>query len=181
MNEERLHLWEICLLYNTDKNVYHSYIDNIYEELFKELRDSTESVLEIGVEFGSSLCMWRDYFTKAKITGVDKNPCRQVVGKERIEFIQGDAYTYDMINNLPSNFDIIIDDGPHTLESITFVALEYSKKIKEKGVLIIEDFQDFNWTNVVKREIPECFNVQVKDLRMTRGRYDDIAMIITKA
>ena len=85
---------------------------------------------------------------------------------------------YDKNQFTPNTFDVIIDDGPHTLESMTFFALEYTKKINKNGLLVIEDFQEFNWTNIIKRLIPEEFNVEIKDLRHVRNRYDDIAMII---
>lgn len=178
---KKLRLCDICLLYNTDKNIMHSYIDEVYESLFKKRRKSTQNFLEIGVENGGSLLMWREYFKTAKITGIDIKPCPQVENKKRVEMIVGNAYCYDTLNKVRSDFDVIIDDGPHTLESITFVALEYSKKIKNDGVLIIEDFQDFNWTNIIKRIIPKEFKVEVKDLRLKKNRYDDILMIISKA
>jgi hypothetical protein len=41
--------------------------------------------------------------------------------------------------------------------------------------------QDFNWTNILKRKLPEGFNAEVRDHRKVRGRYDDISMIIRHA
>jgi SAM-dependent methyltransferase len=175
---DQLALAQICSLYATDKNVLHSYVDNVYEDLFKNLRQSTKKMLEIGVETGGSLLMWREYFPNVTITGVDIKPCPQVIGRDRIEFVKGDAYNYEIADNLPSDFDIIIDDGPHTLESMTFVVLEYLKKIKNDGILVIEDIQDFNWTNILRRMLPNNFRCDVRDLRKVRGRYDDILMII---
>ena len=176
---ENLNLRQICSIYNTDKNNYHSYVDEVYEDLFRDVRYSTKKLLEIGVDNGASLFMWRDYFSNAIITGIDSKVCPQAIGRERIESIVGDAYNYDTCDSLTKDFDIIIDDGPHTLESMTFVILEYTKKINHTGMIIIEDVQDFNWTNILKRHVPDNFDVNVRDLRKFRNRYDDILMIIT--
>jgi cephalosporin hydroxylase len=175
-----LNLKQICSLYATDKNCLHSYVDNVYEEIFEEYRYSADKLLEIGVENGGSMLMWREYFIKASITGIDIKPCPQVENRDRIEFINKDAYNIELVDQLPDNFDIIIDDGPHTLESMTFVIKEYINKIKENGILVIEDIQDFNWTNILRRKIPNNFKVEVKDLRKFRNRYDDILMTIKR-
>jgi hypothetical protein len=75
---------------------------------------------------------------------------------------------------------VIIDDGPHTLESMTFIIKEYLNKINQNGIVVIEDIQEFNWTNILRRLIPDVFSVEVRDLRKIRNRYDDILMIIKK-
>jgi 23S rRNA U2552 (ribose-2'-O)-methylase RlmE/FtsJ len=176
-----LKLNQICSIYNTDKNNYHSYVDGIYEELFKTYRNSALNVLEIGVDNGASVMMWREYFTNAIITSIDIKDCPQIAGRDRINHIVADAYSYDIVNSFNDRtFDIIIDDGNHTLPSITFVVKEYTKKLTKNGLLIIEDFQDFNWTNIIKREVSEIFKSEVYDLRSLRGRYDDIAMVISR-
>ena len=177
-----LTLNQICSIYRTDKNCVHCYVDEVYEELFAKIRHSTRKLLEIGVEGGGSLMMWREYFPNALIWGVDTKACPQLEGRERLEFVHGDAYSPSVVSSLPGEFDVIIEDGPHTLESITFVVEEYSDKLSREGIMVVEDFQDFNWTNIVRRSImPDGFNAKVVDLRKTRGRYDDIVMIITRA
>jgi ubiquinone/menaquinone biosynthesis C-methylase UbiE len=81
---DQLALAQICSLYATDKNVLHSYVDNVYEDIFKDLRQSTKKMLEIGVETGGSLLMWREYFPNVTITGIDIKPCPQAIGRDRI-------------------------------------------------------------------------------------------------
>ena len=172
-----LSLGQICSIYATDKNCLHSYVDNVYEDLFKDVRLSTKKLLEIGVDKGGSLFMWREYFPNALITGIDNKPCPQASNRERIELVEGDAYNYEVADKIEGGFDIVIDDGSHTLESMTFLLLEYTKKIRAGGVLIIEDIPDFNWTNILRRQVPEGFTTEVRDLRKFRNRYDDILMI----
>ena len=167
-------------MYSTDKNCLHCYVDEIYEDLFKDIRNSAKKILEIGVDNGGSILMWREYFAEANIIGIDNKNCPQLIGRERIEFIVEDAYTISTVDSLPNDFDVIIDDGPHTLESMTFLIKEYIEKINQKGIIVIEDIQEFNWTNILRRLVPEGFSVEVKDLRRIRNRYDDILMVIRK-
>lgn len=176
----QLLLSEICSIYRTDKNCVHSYVDNVYEELFKDIRYSTKKLLEIGIEGGGSLFMWRDYFPNAEIFGIDEKSNNQLKNRERIKTFKGDAYEKSMVDFVGNNFDIIIDDGPHTLKSILFVVKEYINKLAPNGILIIEDFQDFDWTNIVRRKLKNDFEADVRDLRRIKGRYDDILMVIRK-
>jgi cephalosporin hydroxylase len=155
-------------------------VDEVYEELFANIRHSTRRVLEIGVEGGGSLMMWKEYFPNATVWGVDTKTCPQIEGKERLEFVHGDAYSPEVASSLPSGFDVIIEDGPHTLESITFVVEEYSGKLNSGGIMVLEDFQDSNWTNIIRRSVPDGFKAEVMDLRRVKGRYDDIVMIIAR-
>lgn len=176
-----LTLGQICSLYATDKNILHCYVDRVYEDLFRDIRASAENVLEIGLERGASVLMWRDYFTKATITGINDKPCPQLEGRERVRLVVGDAYSYEIADSVPGGFDVIIDDGPHTLESMTFVIKEYLGKLAKGGMLVIEDIQDFNWTNILRRMVPDGHAVDVRDLRTVRNRYDDIIMIVLRS
>lgn len=175
-----LSLAQICSVYRTDKNDLHCYVDRVYEELFGAIRHSTRRILEIGVETGGSLCMWREYFPNATVTGVDLKPCPQVVDRGRIEVVVGDAYSYDTADSIHGGFDVVIDDGPHTLESMTFVVLNYLQKVRPGGLLVIEDIPDFNWTNILRRLMPAGHRTEVRDLRSVRGRFDDILMIVRR-
>lgn len=173
-----LSLGQICSVYNTDKNNYHSYVDELYEKLFADIRPMARKVLEIGVDTGASLLMWREYFYNATITGVDLKRCPVVQGRDKIITIEADAYDQQFIASLPNDFDIIIDDGPHTLSSIRIVIEQYSHKLNANGILVIEDLQDFHWCNILRPMTPPNFNFEVADLRRYRGRYDDIAIVI---
>src|SRR3990167_8698218 len=65
---------EIGLKYKTDKStITHCYLDN-YEKHISQWRDKEFNLLEIGVAGGASIKMWREYFPKAKVYGIDNNP-----------------------------------------------------------------------------------------------------------
>jgi hypothetical protein len=61
-----------------------------------------------------------------------------------------------------------------------FVINNYVNKINKNGLLIIEDIQDFNWINILQRNIDKNFEIEIKDLRKIKNRYDDIIIIIKK-
>lgn len=177
----KITLAQTCRMYRTDKDLLHCYIDHVYEDLFAPIRDSASMILEIGVEDGGSIGMWKEYFRKARVFGIDKKPCPQLVGRRGVKFILGDAYTYEVLDSVPEGFDVIIDDGPHTLESMMFAVEQYSRKLARGGMLVLEDLQDFNWTNIIRRSKPDDLESRVFDLRKVRGRYDDILMVLTRA
>lgn len=179
----------------TDKNTTHSYLP-VYEELFAPRRDSATNVLEIGIgpfkNNGGSIKLWRDYFTNATVHAIDvitydftydalKCDPRILLYNER------NAYDTDFVENKMlhyhgAQFDVLIDDGPHSLESMIFFVREYSKLLKDDGVLIVEDIQDFGWTERLRENTPEHLRpyIQVRDLCGVKGRYDDILFIIDR-
>lgn len=129
--------------YGTDKNTWHSYITNFYEERFLPYKDQSISLLEIGVETGASLKLWSEYFTNANsITGVDLTN-----GKLKPEFnsgatvVIGDAYTQETADSL-GNFDIIIDDASNNHEDHLKLLELYIPKLNPGGIFVIEDIQN---------------------------------------
>ena len=62
-------LKEIGKKYPTNKNDY-GFLD-IYEKYFEPLREKKLNILEIGVDKGDSLRLWKEYFFNSKIWGLD--------------------------------------------------------------------------------------------------------------
>jgi len=180
----------------TDKNTTHSYLP-LYQELLKSKKETAKNVLEIGIgdfgeKNGGSIKLWRDYFTNATIYGLDILPINRVMDElindnRVILYTSTDAYNNDFfVNNfLHKNIkcDFMLDDGPHTLESMKQFIKLYSQIITEDGILIIEDVQSFDWIDILKNEVPEHLKqfVKVYDLRPNKNRYDDIVFTIDKS
>ena len=141
---------------NTDKSHCHQYL-HLYEALCEPLRARARNVLEIGVYRGGSLTMWRNYFWNAHITGVDINPPHpSLAGLDRMTVIQGDAYSDATIQQLEAlgPFDLIVDDGPHTLESQVVAAARYAPLVARGGLFLIEDIANPDWVQQIARAIP---------------------------
>jgi len=174
----------------TDKNTIHSYLP-LYQKLLRKKRKTAKNVLEVGISRGGSIKLWHDFFTNAKIYGLDTINSYEVwnaiKNKDRIILhTYTDAYNIEIFtsNFLNKNikFDFMLDDGPHTLESmIQFIKL-YSQLMTDDGILIIEDVQSWDWISILKNEVPENLKefIKVYDLRHIKGRYDDIVFTIDK-
>lgn len=111
---------------------------DLYSEVFALFRDHQVRLLEIGVNTGNSLKIWKQYFMLADIWGLDINPeCKKFEG-DRVTVIIGDQTDRELLATLPS-FDIIIDDGGHTMkqQQISFEVLY--PKLNQEGWYFIED------------------------------------------
>ena len=135
--------------YDTDKS--DEYLRN-YERACYHLRDVPISLLEVGVSKGGSLLLWRDYFTRGEIFGVDLYPPADLSDSSgRIRVFQGDQGNTAQMDAIaseasPSGFDIIIDDASHigSLTAATFQTLFY-KHLKPGGFYSIEDWGTGYW------------------------------------
>lgn len=87
------------------------YLD-IYEKHFAKYRGKSIRVLEIGVDHGGSLQLWKEYFgPHAEIIGVDINPACKDYEEPQIKIHIADQCDPALARLGP--FDIVIDDGSH--------------------------------------------------------------------
>src|SRR5947207_6783364 len=137
--------------YDTDK-IKHYYLE-VYDPVLAPWADKDVKLLEIGIHRGGSLKLWRDYFPRASITGIDlKLPDGFM--PERIQLFQGSQSDTRFLSEVagkiaPDGFDIIIDDASHIgeLSKTTFWHL-FDHHLKPGGLYAIEDegtgyFDDF--------------------------------------
>lgn len=133
------------LPYNTDKPSFDVYFRN-YERLFGPLAGRKIHLLELGISQGGSLELWRDYFRRGTIAGIDISPVRLDDPTGRIHVYQGlqqDTALLDRVRRetAPDGFDIIIDDCSHIGE---FTALSFwhlfDRHLKPGGLYVIEDW-----------------------------------------
>jgi hypothetical protein len=132
-------LLEISKKYNTDKETRHAYITNFYENALAEYRNKEITLIEIGVDKGDSMRLWRDYFNAANLIGIEINPTN-LPDIPNLDLRHGSAYDKNIQQTIP-NADIIIDDGPHGQISQIIFLLNYLPKLNKNGLLIIEDIQ----------------------------------------
>jgi spermidine synthase len=173
----------------SDKNTVHSYLP-IYTQFLAKKKDTAKNVMEVGVNEGGSIQLWRDYFTNASVWAVDivdnVQPVHVALRSDpRVKLLlHSDAYNTNFVDSLSNvKFDFILDDGPHTLESMIFFVKNYSKLLTDDGCLIIEDVQCITWMKPIFDAVPDELKpfCRQADLRTVKGRYDDIMFIIDKA
>ncbi len=182
----------------TDKNTIHSYLP-LYEKLLKNKKETAKNVLEVGIgDFnqgitnGGSIKLWHDYFINATVHALDICPIGRVwdgiKNNDRIIIYSSiNAYNNDFFtaNFLNKNIkcDFMLDDGPHTLDSMKQFIKLYSQIMTDDGILIIEDVQSWDWINILKNEVPQHLKqfIKIYDLRPNKKRYDDIVFTIDKS
>ena len=175
----------------TDKNTLHSYLP-LYDQLLLSRKQSAKNVLEVGIYQGGSIKLWKDYFKNAVVYGLDIMELDRVWNVLRndpriILYTSTDAYNENFFkqNFIERNlrFDFMIDDGPHTLESMKSFIKLYSQLLTDNGILIIEDVQSWDWIEILKQEVPPHLKgfVKVYDLRKNKNRYDDIVFTIDRS
>lgn len=132
---------EIGVKHGTDKStITHCYLDN-YAKYFESWRDKEFTMLEIGVAAGNSIRMWREYFPKAKVYGIDINPDCAGEG-----IFIGDHNNINFIVNVMNEIgecDLIIDDGSHVGSDVKQLFNRLFISIIPGGYYVIEDTHCF--------------------------------------
>lgn len=180
----------------TDKNTTHCYLSNLYESLMVSKKETATHVLEVGIgpipgSNGGSIKLWHDYFVNAKIYGldivnIDVVPDMLLNNDRIIIHASTDAYDEDFLRtnfiDKEIKFDMVLDDGPHTLDSMKQFIKLYSQVLKDDGMLIIEDVQSWDWIEELKQQVPENLKqfIETYDLRYVNNQYDDIVFVIRK-
>lgn len=139
---DRLSLAEIGQQTGTDKFQKHRY-DCWYEFHFGQLQNEKIRLLEIGVKRGASLRMWERFFPQATIYGIDIHPKCSRYGTERSRIFIGDQanpiFLQSVAEEIGKPFDIIIDDGGHSMQQQRTSLLTLFRYLKPRGYYVVED------------------------------------------
>lgn len=138
----------LALQTGTDKSsAYHNYT-KIYAEYFGPIKNKPIRFLEIGILGGSSVKLWENYFPQAELHFIDHSFNTIQYFSKRAEYHlidQTDRVGLTAFAQAVGNFDVIIDDGGHTMDQqiISFETLFPS--VKSGGLYIIEDLHTSYW------------------------------------
>jgi SAM-dependent methyltransferase len=133
--------------YDTDKSP--AYLAN-YEREFGDRFDQPIKLLELGIQNGGSMLLWRDLLPKADIAGLDLNDV-SVPADARLHIYRGFQQDPAMLDQIaceiaPDGFDVILDDASHlgkyTSESFWHL---FPRHLKPGGVYIIDDWGSGYW------------------------------------
>lgn len=132
-------------------NLYNACKEPHFIEAYKKHFEgrSPKRILEIGVQNGGSLKIWRDFFPEAEIVGVDTlESCKDHAG-DRISIVIGDQASVKFLETL-GNFDIIIDDGGHymTQQQVSMNTL-LANQLNDGGLYVIEDLHTSYWEQFI--------------------------------
>lgn len=203
----------LCDKYGSDKgqtsikeNSYdwpsHSYVD-IYELMFRLGRNNVKLLIECGVGTnnpdlissmgvggrpGASLRVWKDFFPKAQIIGIDIDS-DILFEEDRINTYQCDQTSSDSVRSFcelsslaPSSVDIIIDDGLHKFYAGKSLFEVMNKYLAFEGIYVIEDVNssDYILYKDYFAELKTQFTVQFINLLRPNLNIGDNRLIIIR-
>jgi len=157
--------------FGTDKWDEHWYAQH-YQTFFAPLRGRRLRLLEIGVggyedprRGGASLRMWKAFFPRARIVGVDISDKRPQ-DEERIRTVVGSQDDEGFLKDLSAQegpFDIVIDDGSHLNRHVIRSFEILFPLLAENGFYVVEDLQTSYWREfggapAEDREAPTSMN-----------------------
>jgi hypothetical protein len=117
----------------------HDYLRK-YEFFLRAWKDLDFTFLELGVFKGASLRVWSEYFTKAKIVGVDIEPKAQSFDIAEATLLIGDLANDDFLGSLAAlNPKVILDDASHWWPDQLRSLFGLYPGLQSGGLYIIED------------------------------------------
>lgn len=131
-----------------------------YFPIYQSVLTHTERMLEIGVDRGGSLRMWREYLPDATIVGLDINPkvAQYDAPESDIHVRVGDQTDTSFLSSVLEEFgpfDTVLDDGGHTPKQMISSFQYLFPRLRPGGVYMVEDVCANYWTPY--RDQPESF------------------------
>lgn len=156
-------LCEIGAFYDTDKSSQRKNVTSdrhchpytlFYNSLFKDKRNENLVIAELGILYGSSLLMWKDYFANATLYGFEYNTdlidsFKKKYNNDRIHLTRLNVFNQSSIvkafHSTNVKFDLIIEDTTYQFEDQLRVIENVHPYLKPGGMLIVEDiFKSYN-------------------------------------
>lgn len=146
-------LTTLAQFYNCDKWGAHFYTPH-YENHFRSFKKKNIILLEIGIggysnsnTGGASLKMWKHFFKKGSIYGIDIYD-KSSLEENRIKTFKGSqidkVFLEEVIENIGKP-DLIIDDGSHINDHIIESFRILFPNLRSGGIYVIEDIQTSYW------------------------------------
>lgn len=146
---EAEYLDKLAIQSGTDKSSHFNAYTSKYARYFSRMRNEKLKFLEIGIYKGDSVLMWEGFFPNAELHFID-------ISAENVEyFSKRSQYHYldqgsqsdliQFIEKAGGEFDIIIDDGGHTMHQQITSFKTLFPYVKQGGVYVIEDLCTSYW------------------------------------
>ncbi|KAL7501919.1 hypothetical protein ACHAWX_000400 [Stephanocyclus meneghinianus] len=134
--------------YGSDKSRDDHGYTKLYHMIFSSVRFSVTNITEVGISAGQSLQAWYRYFPSAEIHAFDVKWYAENKVKDNLAFLHRvkphilnilEVEDITSLGFLPESMDIIIEDGPHTLDSQQVFLVKLFPLVKPGGFYVIED------------------------------------------
>lgn len=153
MSQRPMDVTDLAVRFGSDKWGGRWYTPH-YQKYFAPYRDQAVKILEIGIggydapdAGGESLRMWKHYFRRGLIYGMDIYP-KPGVAQSRVQVLQGDQGDERYLDSMAREvgpFDIVIDDGSHISRHIIASFNALFPHVKPGGIYVIEDLASSYW------------------------------------
>jgi hypothetical protein len=145
----------------------------IYHRHLDRFRGKPVRLLEIGVYRGGGLDMWSRYLgPDAKLVGLDIDEAAVRAVRGRFPVVLGDQADPDVllrINEQYGPFDVVIDDGGHTMRQQIVTAETLFPLLNDGGVFLVEDTHTSYWS-----EFGGALHGDGSFIEWTKNRVDDL-------
>lgn len=131
---------------SSDKISHHGY-HRFYPWFLAHLKGEEISLLEIGIDRTESLKLWKGYFGKVNLHGLDiveKDFIDEEVTLHQVDQ-SSDVELDEFVKNIGITFDVILDDGSHVPDHQMLTINKLWNLVKPGGVYIIEDIETSYW------------------------------------
>jgi len=179
MSQRPMDVTDLAVRFGSDKWGGRWYTPH-YQKYFEPYRQQAVKVLEIGIggydspdAGGESLRMWKHYFRRGLIYGMDIFPKNGIV-ETRLNVLQGDAGDPRLLDSLAQElgpFDIIIDDGSHISHHIRTSFKALFPHVRAGGLYVIEDLASAYWPSWGGDADPTA---QYRTMEMIKNLLDDL-------
>lgn len=186
--------WEYCNKY-TDKFRNDHTCGHSFNDVYAPYLEDSTSILEVGTQQGGFIKFCKDQIPNVYYVGADLYPC-PVFGENNWvdtvsfndladEFYVGNAFEEAFIQwvkdkGLENKFDLVIDDGPHTLESQLWMIQYAGFFMSDDGVYICEDIAGIEYAEQIAAASPFPEQTTIWDNSAKTTRFDDICVIIDR-
>ncbi len=168
-------LADLARHFQTDKWGQHRYAQH-YQRHLEHLRDEPINLLEIGVggytdpaRGGESLRMWKAFFPRATIFGLDLHE-KSALEEDRIRIFRADQsqpHALRLVAEQIGRLDVVVDDGSHLSPHVRISFDTLFPLLHRDGIYAIEDLQTSYWPEFQgseDRHDPNTSMALVKDL-----------------
>jgi len=155
--------------FETDKGNGHSYIE-YYNSILTPFELIESNIMEIGILRGESIRLWHKALPKANIFALDNfshstldsssilHVKEKVTSLSRVTLIEPvDSRSPEEVDSnlkpLGKKFDVIIDDGDHSVEAQLRTFANFFPYLSKEGVYVIEDVIGMNAANRLAVEV----------------------------
>ncbi|HEV8630429.1 MAG TPA: class I SAM-dependent methyltransferase [Thermoanaerobaculia bacterium] len=139
---------ELAIRHQTDKSSLLNAFTEKYVPYLEPRRQDALTLLEIGVSTGGSLRMWRDYFPRGLILGIDVVDAALAIpnlppGVRTHRVDQGDRAQLEAFATAVAGerggFDLIVDDGSHLCAHQILAFKTLFPYLRPGGIYFVED------------------------------------------